>query len=279
MAVKRNFGVVLREYAIITIGIILYALSWIIFLIPNNLVGGGVTGISSIVQYATNGTIKMGYTYFVVNAILLIIGLSSLGKSFGIKTVYAIIVASVILSLGSDIIPQGFIQALALDNGKLLCVIIGGMISGFGIGLTMSQGGSTGGTDIIALLLNKKYGFSPGQVILWLDVVIIASSLLIPSYMPDGTLMPLIDKVMVVIYGYLLVAVFALALDWTIAGSKQSVQIFITSKHYAEIADEITNEFHRGVTVLNGKGWYTKQDTNVLMVLTRKADSNMLLGA
>ncbi|NLZ51106.1 MAG: YitT family protein [Rikenellaceae bacterium] len=277
MAVKRNFGVVLREYAIITIGIILYALSWIIFLIPNNLVGGGVTGISSIVQYATNGTIKMGYTYFVVNAILLIIGLSSLGKSFGIKTVYAIIVASVLLSLGSDVIPQGFIQALALDNGKLLCVIIGGMISGFGIGLTMSQGGSTGGTDIIALLLNKKYGFSPGQVILWLDVVIIASSLLIPSYMPDGTLMPLIDKVMVVIYGYLLVAVFALALDWTIAGSKQSVQIFITSKHYAEIADEITNEFHRGVTVLNGKGWYTKQDTNVLMVLTRKADSNMLL--
>lgn len=277
MAVKRNFGVVLREYAIITIGIILYALSWIIFLIPNNLVGGGVTGISSIVQYATNGTIKMGYTYFVVNAILLIIGLSSLGKSFGIKTVYAIIVASVLLSLGSDVIPQGFIQALALDNGKLLCVIIGGMISGFGIGLTMSQGGSTGGTDIIALLLNKKYGFSPGQVILWLDVVIIASSLLIPSYMPDGTLMPLIDKVMVVIYGYLLVAVFALALDRTIAGSKQSVQIFITSKHYAEIADEITNEFHRGVTVLNGKGWYTKQDTNVLMVLTRKADSNMLL--
>jgi uncharacterized membrane-anchored protein YitT (DUF2179 family) len=277
MAIKRSFGVVFREYALITIGIICYALSWNIFLIPNNFVGGGITGIGSILQYATNGVIKLGYTYFVVNAILLVIGLSSLGKNFGIKTVYAIIVASIFLSLGSEIIPQGFIQSLALDNGKLMCVIMGGMLSGFGIGLTISQGGSTGGTDIVALVVNKKYGVSPGKIILWIDVVIIASSLFIPSYMKDGTLMPLIDKIMVVVYGYLFTAIFAFTLDWAISGSKQSVLIFINSKLYAEIADEITNEFQRGVTVLNGKGWYTKADSNVLMVLTRKSDSNLML--
>lgn len=274
---KHNFGTVLKEYAIISIGIICYALAWDIFLIPNNLVGGGVTGIGSIVQYATHGFVKAGYTYFVINFILLAISFSSLGKSFGFKTIYATILASVTLSVGGDLIPHGFIQALALDNGKLMCVIMGGMLAGFGIGLTMSQGGSTGGTDIVALLLNKHRGVTPGKVILWIDVVIIASSLFVPSYMPDGSLMQLIDKIMVLVYGYMLAFVLSFTVDWTLSGSKQSVQIFINSKKYAEIADEITSEFHRGVTVLNGEGWYTKEESHVLMVLTRKADSNLLI--
>ena len=277
-AVKHNFGTVLKEYAMITIGIMCYALAWDIFLIPNNLVGGGVTGVGSIIEYATHGVIKTGYSYFVINAILLTIGLFTLGKSFGLKTVYAVVVASLTLSLGGDIIPRSFIQAMAIDNGKLLCVIMGGMLSGFGIGLTMSQGGSTGGTDIIALILNKYHGISPGRVILWIDVVIIASSILVPSYTPDGALVPFIDKIMVVVYGYILAAVLSVVLDWTLAGSRQSVQLFITSKkHSTEIANEITHELHRGVTILNGKGWYSQQDIQVLMVLTRKNDLNIML--
>ena len=276
-AVKRNFLTGLKEYALITAGVLCYAMAWILFLIPNNLVGGGVTGVASIVQYATGGVIKVSYGYFVINAILLIIGMSSLGKSFGAKTVYAVLVASVAFNFGGDLIPQEIIRSLALDNGKLMCVIMGGMLSGFGIGLTMSQGGSTGGTDIVALVLNKRRGISPGRMILWLDIAIIASSILVPSYRPDGTLMPFVDKIMVVVYGYILTAVVSITIDTTIAGSKQSVQLFITSKHYEQIADEIASVFHRGVTVLNGKGWFSKEDAHVLMVLTRKVDLNPLL--
>ena len=276
-AVKRNFLTVFKEYALITAGVLCYALAWIIFLIPNNLVGGGVTGVASIVQYATGGIIKVSYSYFVINVILLIIGMSSLGKGFGAKTVYGVLVASLALNFGGNLIPQEIITSLSLENGKLMCVIMGGMLSGFGIGLAMSQGGSTGGTDIVALVLNKRRGISPGRMILWLDIAIIASSILVPSYRPDGTLMPFVDKIMVVVYGYLLTAVVSITIDSTIAGSKQSVQLFITSKNYEAIADEIANGFHRGVTVLNGKGWFTKEDAHVLMVLTRKVDLNPLL--
>ena len=176
-AVQHNFLTGLKEYALITAGVLCYALAWIIFLIPNNLVGGGVTGVASIVQYATGGVIKVSYGYFVINAILLIIGMSSLGKGFGAKTVYAVIAASLAFNFGGDLIPHEIIRSLALDNGKLMCVIMGGMLSGFGIGLTMSQGGSTSGTDIVALVLNKRRGISPGRMILWLDIVIIASSI------------------------------------------------------------------------------------------------------
>jgi len=276
---KNKFANTLKEYALITFGIICYALSWDIFLIPNNLVGGGVTGLGSIIQYATHGVIKVSYSYFTINTILLILGLITLGKSFGVKTVYAILVATLALDLGQTYIPRSFIQSLAIDNGKLLCVIMGGMLSGFGIGLTMSQGGSTGGTDIIALMCTKYRGWSPGKVILWLDVIIISSSMLVPSFTADGTLVPLVDKILVVVYGFLLTAVLSFALDWTLSGSKQSVQIFITSKRYSEIADTITGEFHRGVTILHGEGWYSKTDAHVIMVLTRKADSNVLLRA
>ena len=274
---KLKFGVALREYALITIGIIFYALAWDIFLIPNNLVGGGITGIGSILQYATHGVVKAGYTYFVINFILLAISFSSLGRRFAVKTVYATILGSITLNIGGEIIPQDFIQALVLDNGKLMSVLMGGMLAGFGIGITMSQGGSTGGTDIIALLLNKKSGASPGKIILWIDVIIIASSLLVPSYMPDGSLMQIIDKILVLVYGYILAFVLSFTIDRTLSGSRQSVQIFINSKLYDRIADEITSEFHRGVTVLNGEGWYTKEESHILMVLTRKADSNMLI--
>ena len=276
-AVKRSLFVTVKEYALITLGVLCYALAWIIFLIPNNLVGGGVTGVGSIIQYATNGVIKVGYSYFAINAILLVIGMITLGKSFGAKTVFAVIVATLTFNFGGALVPAALVKSLALDNGVLMSVIMGGMLSGFGIGLTMSQGGSTGGTDIVALVLNKRRGISPGRMILWLDIVIIASSILVPSYKPDGTLMASTDKVMVVVYGYILTAVVSITIDSTLAGSKQSVQLFINSKHYEEIAREIAEEFHRGVTVLNGQGWFSKEDAHVLMVLTRKVDLNPLL--
>ena len=278
MALKTNKVLVsVKEYLLITLGILLYVLGWTIFLVPNNLVGGGVTGISSIIQYATGGMIKIGYSYFAINAVLLVAALFLLGRSFGTKTVYAIILASIGLNVFQTVIPQDIVQTLAIENGKLMCVIIGGIMAGVGIGMTISQGGSTGGTDIIALIVNKYRDVSPGRMILSMDVVIILSSLLVPSYTPDGGLVPFTEKIITVVYGLILIAVCSSVLDMYLSGSRQSVQLFILSHKYEEIADAITRDLHRGVTALNGKGWYTQADTQVLMVLTRKTDLKILL--
>lgn len=267
----------IREYALVTLGILTYVVGWTIFLVPNNLVGGGVTGAASIIQYATHGAIKIGYTYFVINTLLLVAALFTLGKGFGFKTVYAIIIASVGLNLFQEIIPAEICQTLAVDNGKLMSVIMGGIMSGVGIGITMSVGGSTGGTDIIALIVNKYRGISPGRMILSMDVVIILSSLVVPSYTATGELLPFTEKITTVVYGLILITANSTVLDLFLQGSKQSVQLFILSKKYEEIANAVTMDLHRGVTVLNGQGWYTKQDVNVLMVLTRKTDLNIML--
>ena len=261
----------------VTFGIMLFVLGWSIFLVPNNLVGGGVTGVSAILQYATHGVIKIGYSYFVVNAALIIAAMFVLGFGFGWKTIYATLLASVGLNLFQDLIPADFIQAIALDNGKLMSTIMGSIMVGVGIGFTMIAGGSTGGTDIIALMVNKYRNVSPGRLILYMDVVIILSSLLVPSYTPDGEELPFVEKLTNVVYGFILITINSTVLDLVISGSRQSVQLFILSKHYAEIADSITKDLHRGVTVLDGKGWYTKENTEVLMVLTRKTDLNILL--
>lgn len=277
LEIKKSFLRSVKEYALITIGLLLYVLGWSIFLVPNNLVGGGVTGIASIIQYATGGAIKLGWTYLAFNAMLLILALKTLGPSFGGKTVYAIAFCSFGLNFFQGIIPAEFIKTMALDNGKLVCTLIGAVMTGVGIGMSMSQGGSTGGTDIIALVVNKYRGVSPGRMILWCDAVIIFSSLLVPSYTADGNLLPFADKFTTMIYGFILIAVVSTALDMYLSGSKQSVQLFILSKKYKEIADAITKDLHRGVTVLDGKGWYTQQPMEVLMVLTRKADLNLML--
>lgn len=266
-----------KEYALITFGMLLYILAWVIFLLPNNMVGGGVSGVSSLIQYFTHGAIKMGYSYFVINVVLLVIALFVLGNKFGIKTVYAIVIASAGLNLFQEIIPSEICQTLAVDNGKLMSSIMGGLLSGVGIGICMSQGGSTGGTDIIALIVNKYRNVSPGQMILAMDVVIILSSLFIPMQSGDGSLMEFNEKITTIVYGFILIAINGLVLDMTLAGSKQSVQLIILSKKHKELADAITNELHRGVTVLNGMGWYTKEPTQVLMVLARKYDLNILL--
>lgn len=292
--VKKSFWTVVKEWALVTLGILIYVTGWALFLMPNNLVGGGVSGISSMIQYATGGAIQMGYSYFVLNAILIILAMVVIGMGFGAKTIYAIILASVGLRFLPDLIPTEIIQTLALQNGKLMSTLCGGLMAGIGIGMSISNGGSTGGTDIIALIYTKYRNVSPGKVILYIDFVIILSSLLIPSIVPDldpatgkqligpdgqplTHLMPFAEKVTTVIYGLILVTVNGRVIDSYLSGSQQSVQLFILSKHYAEIADSITHDLHRGVTVLDGKGWYTKDPAEVLMVITRKTDVNLFL--
>lgn len=264
-----------KEYLLLTLGILIYVAGWTIFMIPNNLIGGGLTGVSSIIQYAVG--IKMGYTYFVLNAILLVTAFVVIGANFGGKTIYAIILASVGLNVLQDLIPAAIIETLSVQNGKLMSTIMGGILSGVGIGMSMSQGGSTGGTDIIALIVNKYRNISPGRIILWIDAVIILSSLAVPSYTAEGELVPFAEKITTVVYGLILITVNGYVVDLYLSGSKQSVQLFIMSRKYEEIADAITKDIHRGVTVLPAVGWYTKKENHVLMVVTRKTDLNFLL--
>lgn len=268
MTSKKVFSTI-KSYAIITLGLLLYATAWTVFIIPNGMVGGGITGVSAIIQYCTG--FPVSYSFFILNSILLLIALKVLGSGFGIKTVFAMVVTTILLKVIPLIIEPEFIEEIALKNGRLVCAIIGGGLSGFGVALTFGQGGSSGGTDIIALMINKYRSITPGKVILYLDIIIIASSLVTPG---DGTWA---SRIATVIYGYVIAGVFSVTVDTVTSGSKQSVQIFIFSKKYAEIADLISSELHRGATLLDGEGWYSKEHTKILMVVARKTDTNFVL--
>ena len=274
---KSNLTLI-KEYLLITLGVTLYALGWAVFLGPNNMIGGGVTGFSAIIEYAFGLPIPV--TYFVLNVFLLLVGTKILGTGFGFKTIYAIIMTSVMLAVTKDIIPLDFINKFAGAESKIVCTILGGIMAGVGIGMSMSQGGSTGGTDIIALVWCKFRPASPGRVILIIDIVIIMSSLMFPSYIEvEGQMvdMPFPDKLATIVYGLIQVTVCGYAVDMYISGSKQSVQVFIFTKKVEEMADAIAFDMKRGVTVIPAKGWYSKEEKQVIMVVTRKTDLNLLL--
>ncbi len=266
---------IIKEYLILSFGILIYDLAWAIFLLPNNLVGGGVTGIGAIIYYGIG--IPPGYTFFVLNIILIVIAMLVIGRGLGIKTIYAVIIASIGLNVLQDIIPYEIIDVLAIQNGKLPCSIMGAVLAGTGIGMSLSVGGSTGGTDIVALLVNKYKNVSPGKIIMISDILIILSSLLVSSKTADGMPIDFVHKLPIVIYGLIIVGVNSYVIDFYLSGSKQSVQIFILSSKYEEIADAISQDFHRGVTVINGLGWFTKKESKLLMVLARKTELNLLL--
>ena len=273
---KSSAGVLVKEYLLITLGLTLYALGWAMFLTPNGMIGGGVTGFAAILQYATKGMIPISVTYFVLNILLLIVGTKILGTGFGAKTIFAIFMTSIMLEVTQEFIPVDFVDEFSQDS-KIVCTVLGGIMAGVGIGLSMSQGGSTGGTDIIALVWCKFKPASPGRVILIIDILIIMSSLLLPSYDRNGVLLPYPEKVAIVVYGLMQVTVCGYAIDLYISGSKQSVQAFIFTKKVDEMADAIAFDMKRGVTVLPAKGWYSKEDKQVIMVVTRKSDLNLLL--
>ena len=279
MNTKKILGTI-KAYIIITLGLLCYVLGWTIFLIPNNLVGGGVSGISSIILYAFG--VPISVTYFAINIILLLIALKVLGKGFGVKTVYAIVAATLFFQFVPAFIPQDFREEIAISNGKLLSAIFGGVLSGLGIGISFSQGGSTGGTDIVALMVAKYHNIAPGRMILYMDLVIIACSLLIPAKDITDAAGNVIGKetwgmrLATVLYGYMLIASCSQIVDMMVAGSRQSVQVYIFSREYEKIADIITKEMGRGVTVLTGEGWYTKQENKMLMVLIHKTETSKI---
>ena len=250
----------IRSYAIIVFGLLLYALSWTAFLLPHKITGGGVSGIGALVYYATG--IPMGYTYFLINIGLILIAIKMLGASFGVKTIFGVTTGAILLN-----VLQSLITTAIIDD-KFMSTIIGGGIAGVGLGVIFTQGGSTGGTDIIAMIINKYRNISPGRVILWCDVFIIGSSFLVLLDLEP------VKRIETIVYGYVAMAITAYAIDAVLSGSRQSVQVFVFSKKYTEIADRITSQMNRGVTVIDGQGWYTKENQKVLITLVRKHESN-----
>ena len=248
---------IFKVYSILTVGVFLYAFSWIAFIIPKGIAGGGVTGISSIIYYATNELIPISLSYLVINVVLLAVGTMIMGKGFGFKTIYCILCASLMF----EVLPQfEWLTTLSDIPDKFINAIIGGGLSAFGIAAIFMQGGSTGGTDIIAIIVSKYTDNSPGKIFMYCDLLIIGSIFVLPG-----------KGLQDIVYGYIVMVSFTYLLDQLLTGSKQSVQIIIFSSKYKEIGDMLTTEMNRGVTALNSVGWYSKQEGKVLIVIARKA--------
>lgn len=245
-----------RSHIIITFGLLLNALGWTAFLIPAEITGGGITGVSTLIFYASG--FPLGISYLIINSILIVFAIKILGVNFGVKTIFSVLILSILFTL-----LQGFITKPIVGDA-FLSTVIGGILGGAGVGIVFSQGGSTGGTDIIAMIINKYKNISPGRIILYCDVFIIASSFLI-----FGSLEKLV-------YGYVAMGITSYTIDLLFTGSKQSVQMFIFSKHYNEIADRIGKEVGRGVTIIDGKGWYSGENTKILLVMVRKQEASQL---
>ena len=264
---KKTVLTEVKRYVIITLALFTMCLGWTAFLIPNHLMGGGVSGIAALVYWGTG--ISTGITVFVINAILLLIALKIIGVGFGIKTAYSIIMASVFMSLLQHFITDpmmaGTMQPFVSDH--FLAAILGGGLAGLSIGVAFTQGGSTGGTDIVAMMICKFRNISQGRVILLIDIVIISCSYFV---IED-------DKIQAIIYGFVVMGVCSYCIDLVLTGNKQTVQAFIFTSEPEKVADRIANEMKRGVTMINGTGWYTKNEGPILMVVAHKRESQMIL--
>ena len=247
----------MKDFMFIVFGILLYAIGYTAFILPERVVMGGVAGLSALIYYATN--IPAGISIFVLNITLLVIAFSALTKQFVVRTIVGVLLLS--LFIGSL---QPLFQAFPIitaGEDKFMHVLIGGMLSGAGLGVVFSHNGSTGGTDILTVLLTKHFNLSFGRAMQFIDCTIIGSSYL------------LFHSMETIVYGIVFTLVASYVCDFVVNGSRQTVQFLIISKHYKEIADTINRRVNRGVTVIEGKGWYSKENVEMLVVLSRKYES------
>ncbi|MBP3550062.1 MAG: YitT family protein [Alistipes sp.] len=282
---KTSVGTTIKEYVLMALGMFLYSFGWICCILPANAAGGGATGLSLLIYHIADGAISIGTMVLIINAILLVIAGFVVGWNFGIKTIYCVVVMSVIMHFLQMwfTTPDGWVaqiitarDALTLPNGsivdlfnlqnRLLSAILGGICSGVGVAMCFQQGGSTGGSDIVVMIVNKFYSISYGKFIRLTDGVIISMALFLPDVGIDG-----------VIYGFVMVAVFSYTVDMILSGNQQSSQIFIICKDYKAMADAINTEAKRGATVIDAMGWYSKDNSKVVMCVCRKRDLAMVL--
>ena len=250
----------LWDYFLMTVGSIIFCMAWTSFLIPNGLASGGMTGLCTIIQYGTG--IPVGWTYPIINVLLLVLGFVGLGRGFGVKTIYVLALTSILF----EVLPMFPSLEVTDFPDKLLVALLGAAMESVGIGLIMLRGGSTGGTDIIAMIINKYWPVSIGKVYLFTDIFIISSLLIVP------------DKGIVdMIYAYVVMLGFSFGIDFVLLGSKSSVQIMVFSTRYSDIADHVINNVGRGVTALQSVGWYSQNEGKVLLIISRKNQMNEVI--
>lgn len=261
---NKNLLKEIKPYLIITFGMLIYSFAATGFLVPHKIVGGGATGISTVLFYLFG--IPVGVGYALVNIILLAIAMKILGPKFGIKTIFAIAVGSIFLGIMQPLMPVDGI----LPDEKFMSTIIAAMLTGLGIGIAISVGGSTGGTDIIAMLVTKYHNVSPGKILMFCDFCVIAMTLLIYDH---------IDREAVggLIYGYVMMGIVSFTVDYVLTGKTQSAQLFIFTDKYDEVARELTDQVHRGVTLIDAKGWYSGQDKKIILIVARKHEASEVL--
>lgn len=247
-----------RDYVMIGIGMVSYCIGWNIFLLPNSIATGGVPGISSVLFWGTG--IPVQVSYFVINAALLLVALKILGFKFCIKTIYAVIV----LTLMTTIVQKSTAGLQLLHDQPFMASIIGAIFCGSGIGLGFSFHGSTGGTDIIAAIVNKYRDISLGRVVMLCDIIIISSSYLV---FHDW------EKV---IYGYVVLLITSFCIDQVVQQMHRSVQFFIISEKYQEIASRIAVYPHRGATVIEAHGFYTGREVKMLCIMAKRRESSII---
>ena len=254
---KRN----IKDYLTITFGLILYALAFTVFLLPYKLTTGGVTGIATIIYYSTG--LEIQNVYFVVNVLFIVVALKILGLKFLMKTIYAVFVVTFLLWFFQFILKDanGELPMLLGPGQEFMATVIGAGMLGFGIGLVFSCGGSTGGTDIIAWSINKYKDVSLGRMMMYCDIVIISSCYFVFHDWKR------------VLFGFCILFIMSLVIDYVINSARQSVQFMIFSKKHDEIAEGINTRIHRGVTLLDGIGWYSKENIKVVVVMAKKSQS------
>lgn len=251
----------LRDYLFITFGLVSYSLGWACFLLPYQITTGGVTGISAIIYYATGTPIQL--SYFLINAVLLTFAIKILGSKFIVKTTYAIFVLTIFLWLFQEMMKDdaGVLKQIIGPNQEFMACVLGAALCGIGLGIVFTNNGSTGGTDIIAAVVNKYRDITFGRMILYCDIIIISSCYFVFTDWKR------------VVFGFVTLIVISYVLDFIVNSARQSVQFFIFSKNYEEIAEHITHDMHRGVTILDGKGWYSKNQVKIIVVLAKKSQS------
>ncbi|MDC7226653.1 MAG: YitT family protein [Spirochaetales bacterium] len=247
----------IKSYLLITFGLLLNALGWVAFLIPAQVVGGGVTGIGAVIYYILD--FPLGFTVLIINAVLVCLGIRILGINFALKSIFGIATISVLLI----ILPKVITAPLVED--RFMSALIGAVLAGSGIGIAMSNGGNSGGSDIIALLVTKYRNISPGRITLYIDIFIIASSYFINH------------QIETIIYGYVVMSVRTYAMDLIIEGTRQSYQFTIVSEMSDDIADKLGNGIGRGITLINGAGWYSKNDKDILLCVCHRYEKRQIL--
>ncbi len=267
MISKASFQTTLKDYLILTLACFLFAWAWEGFMIPNNFSAGGMMGLCTVIQYATGNLIPAQYSYIVINALLILIAVFAMGLGFGFKTIWCIAVSTLEMQLISSwtflhSVPGEFFYV----KDSLLIPVIAGVLESVGLGLVIRHGGSTGGTDIIALMINKYYPVALSKAFLVLDLIVVALLLLLP----DRTFTDMT-------YGLVEVVIFTLLIDTVVGGQKNSFQLLVFSDKYQEIADHIIKDMDRGVTVVRAQGWFTKKDKDVLLILINRQELNKLV--